>query len=195
MRGTKPIKANDFIFGLEANDLGERFRRTKPIWANDLGERNRFRRTIFKANDRSPRQFFKANEISFALAITISKPDLQRASSSYTRLQCSAAMAICTYIYMYRLPWCNLSFYSASRKNSMLSTFRCRLSLYKCSKCKSAYISETTHHTKRRYYEHIGKSALTDKAPSNHICSHMFTNFQYFQIVSLGNVRYVVGNS
>ena len=74
LRGTKPIKANDFIFGLEANDLGERFRRTKPIWADDLGERNRFRRTIFKANDRSPRQFFKANEISFALANTISKP-------------------------------------------------------------------------------------------------------------------------
>ena len=35
---------------------------------------------------------------------------------------------------------------------------------YKCSKCKSAYIGETTRHTKRRYYEHMGKSALTDKA-------------------------------
>ena len=30
-------------------------------------------------------------------------------------------------------------------------------------KCKSAYIGETTRHTKRQYYEHMGKSALTDK--------------------------------
>ena len=30
---------------------------------------------------------------------------------------------------------------------------------------------------------------------SNHICGHMFTNLKYFNIVSLGNVRYVIGNS
>ena len=29
---------------------------------------------------------------------------------------------------------------------------------------------------------------------SNHICGHMFTNLKYFNIVSLGNVRYVIGN-
>ena len=30
---------------------------------------------------------------------------------------------------------------------------------------------------------------------SNHICSHMFMNVQYFHLVSLGNVKYVIANS
>ena len=34
---------------------------------------------------------------------------------------------------------------------------------YTCSRCKSTYIGETIRHTKRRYYEHMGRSALTGK--------------------------------
>ena len=34
---------------------------------------------------------------------------------------------------------------------------------YTCSRCKSTYIGETTRHAKRRFYEHMGRSALTGK--------------------------------
>ena len=34
---------------------------------------------------------------------------------------------------------------------------------FTCGKCKSTYIGETTRHTKTRFFEHMGKSALTGK--------------------------------
>ena len=42
---------------------------------------------------------------------------------------------------------------------------------YTCSRCNSAYIGETTRHTKRRFHEHMGKSALTGKRLTNPIPS------------------------
>ena len=71
------------------------------------------------------------------------------------------------------LPTARVNFvYRASTQLRSLFTFKDRIPSYlhsgvvyhyTCSRCKSAYIGETTRHTKRRFFEHMGRSALTGK--------------------------------
>jgi len=71
------------------------------------------------------------------------------------------------------LPTARVNFiYRASTRLRSLFSFKDRIPSYlqsgvvyryTCGRCKSAYIGETTRHTKRRFHEHMGRSALTGK--------------------------------